>query len=127
MSATTTLADINAVDWQPKLGAPGEVVQGLDDIHQCIATILATPKGTDPHRPTFGSDVWRHLDKPTAEAFPLVVREAIDAVSLWEPRIDVVRVVRLPAEDPANLRIRVDWRLKGREEVRATEVDLGSA
>jgi phage baseplate assembly protein W len=123
----TALAGINHVDWQPKLGEPGSVVQGLDDIHQCISIILTTPLGADPHRPEFGSDVWRHIDKPIAEAFPLIVREAVDAVARWEPRVDVIRVVRLEGTAPAHLSIRVDWRLKGSEELRATEVDLGSA
>lgn len=127
MSAITTLADIHSVDWQPKLGAPGEAVQGLDDIHQCIATIVTTPKGSDPHRPEFGCDAWRYVDRPIAEAFPSVVRETTDAITRWERRVDVVRVVRLSADAPAQVRIRIDWRLKGREELRATGVDLGTS
>ena len=39
-----------------------------------------TPKGSVPHRPEFGSDIWRYLDLPTDEAVPHVIREGIAAL-----------------------------------------------
>lgn len=79
-----------------------------------------TPKGSVPHRPEFGSDIWRYLDLPTGEAIPHVVREGIEALRRWEPRIEVVRMV--PLELNAHLHISVEWRLDGRGEMVATEV-----
>jgi hypothetical protein len=114
------IRNITAADWQPRLGAHGEIVAGIDDIHQCIRTILMTPKGSVPHRPEFGSDIWRYLDLPTGEAIPHVVREGIEALRRWEPRIEVVRMV--PLELNAHLHISVEWRLDGRGEMVATEV-----
>lgn len=114
------IRNITAADWQPRLGAHGEIVAGVDDIHQCIRTILMTPKGSVPHRPEFGSDIWRYLDLPTGEAIPHVVREGIEALRRWEPRIEVVRMV--PLELNAHLHISVEWRLDGRGEMVATEV-----
>lgn len=111
---------ITAADWQPRLGAHGEIVAGVDDIHQCIRIILMTPKGSVPHRPEFGSDLWRYLDLPSAEAVPHVIREGIDALRIWEPRIEVIRMV--PQELVAHLHITVEWRLDGRGEMIATEV-----
>lgn len=112
---------ITAANWQPKLGAIGEVVENLDDIHQCIRTILLTPKGSDPHRPEFGSDLWHYVDHPIDEAIPHVVREGVDALRRWEKRIEVVRLVpvQLALE---HLHITVEWRLDGRGDVIATEV-----
>ncbi|MDF0764122.1 baseplate protein, partial [Escherichia coli] len=46
-----------SVFWQPALQAPGEIVRGLDDIRQAIQSILRTPRGSDPHRPEFGSNL----------------------------------------------------------------------
>lgn len=114
------IRNITAADWQPRLGAHGDIVAGVDDIHQCIRTILMTPKGSVPHRPEFGSDIWRYLDLPTGEAIPHVVREGIEALRRWEPRIEVVRMV--PLELNAHLHISVEWRLDGRGEMVATEV-----
>ncbi len=113
--------DIAAADWQPRLGAHGEIVAGLEDIHQCVRIILLTPKGSVPHRPEFGSDLWRYLDRPIAEALPHVVRESVDALRRWEPRIEVIRVVPQNLAT-THLRLIVEWRLNGRGEMIATEV-----
>ena len=40
------------------------VVQGADDIDQCIRNILSTRKGADVTRPDFGSDHYKWLDTP---------------------------------------------------------------
>ncbi|MDD2870075.1 GPW/gp25 family protein [Neomegalonema sp.] len=113
--------DIAAADWQPRLGAHGEIVAGLEDIHQCVRIILLTPKGSVPHRPEFGSDLWRYLDRPIAEALPHVVRESVDALRRWEPRIEVIRVAPQNLAT-THLRLTVEWRLNGRGEMIATEV-----
>jgi phage baseplate assembly protein W len=63
------------------------VVADADDINQCLRIIAQTPRGADPHRPTFASDVYRYLDRPIPEATPYVVRELISAVKAWEPRV----------------------------------------
>ncbi|MCK9514076.1 MAG: GPW/gp25 family protein [Pigmentiphaga sp.] len=111
---------ITAAWWQPRLDAHGEIVEGLDDIHQCIRIILLTPKGSDPHRPEFGSDLWHYVDHPVGEAVPHVVREGIEALARWEPRIEVVRIV--PIELYAHLHITVEWRIDGQGDLMVTEV-----
>ncbi|MBE2896730.1 phage baseplate protein [Pasteurellaceae bacterium HPA106] len=68
------------------------VVQGVDDIHQCVATILTTIKGSDILRPEFGSDHVRYLDQPEDIAIPNMVREITTALNAWEKRIVIERV-----------------------------------
>lgn len=95
-------------DWSVKLGSHGEVVSGLDDIHQAILIILATRKGTDPMRPEFGSDLWKYIDRPLPWAVPHIIRESWDAVRQWEERAEVVRVEVEPGN--GKVLVRVVWR-----------------
>jgi phage baseplate assembly protein W len=92
MSTLNTYKNIKTItskNWQPKLGAIGEVVENIDDINQCIEIIITTPKGSDPHRPEFGSNIHEYIDYPVNEAIPNIIREAIDAILMWEPRVTV--------------------------------------
>ncbi|WP_411387075.1 GPW/gp25 family protein [Pseudomonas sp. MPB03] len=102
---------ITAAHWQPALGTSGEVVEGLRDIDQAIRIILYTPKGSDPHRPEFGSNLHLYLDWPTNRVTPHLVREAVDAIRQWEPRVSVVQVqIQIHA---AQITVRVQWRVAG--------------
>jgi phage baseplate assembly protein W len=122
----TLLPDITAQDWSLKLGAIGEVVVDLDDIGQCIRIILSTPKGSDPHRPLFGSDLYKYIDYPVTQAIPHIVRESVAAITLWELRVEVVSVV--PVIDGSHVTLQVEWKLRGRSEIEKTEVPVyGSA
>jgi phage baseplate assembly protein W len=116
-SGAVTLADITSADWSLKLNSIGNVVQGLDDVEQCIAIILTTPKGSDPLRPTFGTDLWRFIDNPIGFAIPAVVREVTGSISMWEPRITLQSVSVVPANDlssqaGAHLNVSISWKLK---------------
>lgn len=70
-----------------------EVVQGIDDIHLCIANVLSTQKGTDILRPEFGSDHFQYIDYPEDVAVPNFVREITQALQKWEKRIEVEEVL----------------------------------
>jgi Bacteriophage baseplate protein W len=110
-------ASITAVDWQVQLGAPGEIVEGADDIDQCIRTILLTPKGSIPHDPDFGSNLHLYIDWPLQIARPQMIREAIDAIHRNEPRAVLTRlsVEAAASEDPAligSIVLEVEWTAK---------------
>ena len=106
----TTLKEITYVEWQQKLNGIGEVAEGVDDINQCIALIIMTRKGSVPHRPTFGSDVYKYVDYPVNEARPNIIRETIDAINLWETRIKVNSVI-VDIENE-HIKIKVQWKLR---------------
>lgn len=119
MTTPTPHTSITAAHWQPALGTSGEVVEGLRDIDQAIRIILITPKGSDPHRPEFGSDLHLYLDWPTNRVTPHLVREAVDAIRHWEPRVSVVQVqIQIHA---AQITVQVQWRVAG-EVPQLTEV-----
>jgi phage baseplate assembly protein W len=84
--------DIQASDWQLSTEGVGIVVQGLDDIRQCVNLILLTRKGSDPLRPEFGCDMYLYIDKPINTALPLMKKAMLEAIRQWEPRIDVLGI-----------------------------------
>lgn len=106
----TTLNEIIYVDWQYKLNEIGSVSEGVDDINQCIALILSTRKGTVPHRPTFGSNIYKYIDYPVNEASPNIIRETIDAITQWETRIKLTSVTANILN--SQIKINVEWTLK---------------
>jgi uncharacterized protein len=119
-----TLDDITSADWSLELdsslsppapnsgGGIGNVVQGIADINQCIGVILATPKGSDPLRPTFACDLWRWIDAPITVARARLVKEIVEALTIWEPRVRVLSVnANLVAGTIQNLLITITWQL----------------
>ena len=121
----TNLNEITYVDWQLKLNSIGGVAEGVDDINQCIAIILLTPKGRVPHRPTFGSDIYKYIDYPVNEAIPNIVREATDSITLWETRIKI-RSIEVEIEQ-SSLTVKIDWTLKDSNATGTAEVNYDKA
>lgn len=109
------ITDIKSTHWQPALGATDDqVVVNFDDLNQAVRIILGTPKGMEPLRPDFGSNLYLYLDYPIDRAKPHIVRESILALRQWEPRIDVERIDYeiLPAsQGGAHAIVKVWWRL----------------
>jgi len=87
------LSDIKATNWQFSIVSGGEVAEGIQDVRQCIQIILTTRKGSDPLRPLFGSDIYRHIDKPVDVAAALISAEILDALNKWETRIIIKNLV----------------------------------
>ena len=118
----TNLNEINYVDWQCKLNGIGGVAEGVEDINQCIAIILQTQKGSDPHRPTFGSDIMKYVDYPVNVAKANIIRETIDAINLWETR---VKINKTEVEiDGSTILIKVEWTLASGKTSGTAEVTL---
>lgn len=110
----TTINDIKSTDWQLKHGEIGTVVEGLEDIDQCMNIIINTPQGSDPHRPLFGTNILQYLDSPVNVAVPNIIREAIDAIETWETRIKILAIN--PVIDGSQITIRIEWQPVGEEE-----------
>jgi len=73
----------------------GEVatVAGADDVAQSLGIIFATELGERAMREDFGTGLSRHVFAPVDRALLTELRAAIiDAVTRWEPRVDIERV-----------------------------------
>lgn len=110
----STYKKVIATDWSSKLDALGEIVEATEDIRQCIAIILSTVKGTVPHRPEFGCELWRYIDLPPQIAVPYITYEATSAIEKWEPRA-IIDDVSVSALEPHSYRLQVSWHPKDSE------------
>lgn len=121
---------ITHLHWQPRIGrngadALGAIVFALDDVEQCIATIVLTEKGSVPTMPEKCTRLAPYIDRRPAFAIPNISREIFDAIRIWEPRVVVERVA-ISQEDFSHFRFPVFWRLRGdvTQTVRQTVVIL---
>ncbi|MPZ49090.1 MAG: baseplate protein [Dehalococcoidia bacterium] len=87
-----------------------------DDIEQAVRIILATAKGERRMRPAFGCDIHTLVYAPENEAtFSLMRYYVEDALTMWEPRIEVREVLVAPEVNEGRVDIMVSY------EVRATK------
>ena len=80
----------NKTHWQ--LALDDGIVDGIEDLRQAIMIILLTRRGQDALRPDFGSELWRYIDYPIDRARPHLVRESVEAIRRWEPRVRLTDV-----------------------------------
>ena len=70
---------------------------GFDDVDKAIRVILSTAPGERPMRPAFGCAIWDLLFEPiNANTLALMEDAVREAMSRWEPRIDIVTVTVAP-------------------------------
>lgn len=101
--------------WQPKIGTPGQIVVGADELAQSINTVVRTPVGSVPGRLWFGSYLFEYVDEPIATARPKIVREVYRAVGRCEPRvvISAIEVLDGAADGRASVRIHFEPKIGG--------------
>lgn len=84
--------------------------EGQDKVRQAILLILETEPGERIMRPDFGTGLRRYLMKPNTIATRALIQRDVDAaLRLWEPRIEVTRVIVTPAEDPSAVLIDIAY------------------
>lgn len=93
----------------------GQVLTDYDDLAQSIKIILTTPKGSDPLRPEFATDIYRLIDRPLAEVRLLLIREIFEALRNFEPRIAVVSADVREGPTLDSILAVVTWRANGRD------------
>lgn len=95
----------------------------MKSVQQNVRLILTTPKGSDVHRPDFGSDLWKFIDQPlNAITLGKIKAEITDAVETWEPRVKVLSVGL--EKDYIQGRLKASVLLEIKELGETTEVEL---
>ncbi|MBZ0251808.1 MAG: GPW/gp25 family protein [Candidatus Methylomirabilis sp.] len=95
------LQDIRAEDWSPRLGSEGEVVEGVQDVAQCVAIIVATPPGSVAHLPEFAFDARAYMDRPINAIEGPLKRDLRAAILRWEPRVAALEIAVFAPEPEA--------------------------
>jgi len=90
------------------------MTSGPEDLDCSIRVVLATAPSERVMRPEFGCRIWDLLFEPVnANTVGLMAQSVREAVSQWEPRVEVVDVVVTPDDDDASMvRIEVAYRVK---------------
>lgn len=116
--------------WQYKIGgAPGERVEGYDELGQSVTLVLGTECGEVPFRPWFGAKLRQFVGKPINDVTAPFSQEVVRALQVNEPRVTVVAVRLLGYTDGA-LEFEVDWKPTtpleiGVDRIITTKVRLG--
>ena len=109
--------------WSMKIGEFGGIVQGMDDIDQCIDIVVKTRKGTVPLHPEFGCDAWKYIDSPINIARANIVKEVVDSINEFIPVIQLVSVT-VNVQNTSNLIIPIEWTLNNSTDINSTEIIL---
>lgn len=109
-------------EWGLSLAGQGQLVQGTDDIKQCIRIICHTPRGTDPLRPLFACDVYQYLDKPINQVIGSIFKEIQEALEMWEPRIENIKLTKALSDDGSQLTVKIAYSIKNT--VNTDQVDV---
>jgi phage baseplate assembly protein W len=90
------------------------MVTGPEDIDRSIVMVLSTAKGERLMRPQFGCTIWDQLFDPiNANTLGQMAQGVREALSQWEPRIELELVEALPDPDAdGKVRIEITYRVK---------------
>ena len=107
----------------PRLNGRGGIALVSDEekIAQAIRVILGTPIGQRVMRPTFGSRLHELIFAPAnPETFGLAEMYVQDALTFWEPRIEVLDVLAgTDPERPGTLILSIRYRVKATHDERS--------
>ena len=79
--------------------ATGKALSGLDHLRQSIRDILTTPVGSRVMRRDYGSRIFQLVDAPVnSRTIVDIYAATIEALLLWEPRVNPRRVLIAAAE-----------------------------
>jgi hypothetical protein len=85
-----------------------------EDIKEAIRIIISTAKGERVMRPEFGCGIYDYMYVPiTAGNLALIEHAVREALTIWEPRIDVRNVTAdTSAASDGKLLITIDYRVR---------------
>lgn len=113
----------NGLSFPLRADARGQIalVSGNEDIEQSIRIILSTRPGERVMRPTFGCRAHELLFETRSAATASLLQEyVLQALRMWEPRIDVHRVnVVNDDAHPGALLAEIEYEIKAMHDTRS--------
>jgi phage baseplate assembly protein W len=119
------ISDITSTQWTFDINTPGNIVQGLESIKQCVFIILTTEKGTDPLRPDFGCAAFDYLDMPVNVAIPRMIKSISESLLKYETRIEEIKVT--PALNISQTTFTISYKIKNTKSTDQLNVTYGNA
>ena len=119
------MSDFLGAGWAFPVGVDARgriaVARNEQDIEQAMRMILLTPKGQRIMRPDFGCNIHELVFEPNNGAMAgLAAYYVEDALTMWEPRIDVLDVnANADPEDPSRLLIEIHYQVKATHDRRS--------
>ena len=104
-----------------------DMVQEDESVRQAILLLLTTRPGERVMRPTYGCDLYRLTFWPNDDTTAgLAIHYVQQALALWEPRVDVVRLdAQRDPERPERLDVSLEYRVRATQRVSQVAVPLG--
>lgn len=98
-----------------------ELSSGVQDIEQAIRIIISTRPGERVMRPNFGCRAQELLFEPRSPTTVSLLQEYVhDALRIWEPRIEVIRVdVTLDESRDGALLAEIEYQVKATHDTRS--------
>jgi phage baseplate assembly protein W len=103
-----------------------DMVQDDESVRQAILLLLTTRPGERVMRPDYGCDLWRLAFWPNDDSTAgLAIHYVQQAILLWEPRIDVVRLdAQRDPERPERLDVMLEYRVRATQRVAQLNVPI---
>lgn len=86
------IQDVKNSNWALSKLEYGGIVEGYDDISQCMGIILTTVPNSVPGDPEFGCGIWTMVDK-SVNNIGQMVKLMADSLIKYEPRITIRKFV----------------------------------
>ena len=83
---------IKTKNWQHKRGTIGEIVTEIDDIAQCVTSIMEISKGSVPLCPELGTDVIQAIGENTEDAIEIATAIFSKEIPIQEPRCKLLDI-----------------------------------
>ena len=100
-------------------GGGVRLASGGEELDAALRMILSTSPGERVMRPDFGCGMWKQLFEPVnANTLGLVEQAVRLAVTQWEPRVELERVLAVPDDDRVTIRVEVTYRVKSTNDYR---------
>ncbi|ONI74687.1 baseplate protein [Actinosynnema sp. ALI-1.44] len=94
-------------------GGSVRLVHGDEEIDAALRMILTTAPGERVMRPDFGCAMWEQVFAPVnANTLGLIEQSVREAVTRWEPRVELEEVSASPEGDGSMISIDIAYRVK---------------